>query len=163
MPIELVDENGNELDLDKANGGTLRKLLEDALSANRSLEQEVVTARAAKAISENGYSLVKPEDLKGVGVDEVEAKAKQIHEEKLARRTETVKEILADKGLEGEALDQAVEKFLAGEPIAAENTGEVEPDFADLISVVGGERPSRTPNAPAMDDPMGNLTAAFED
>lgn len=160
MPIQLVDESGQEIDLDTADGGTLRKKLEEALSANRELEQEVVTSRAAKVIGEHGYNLVKPEDLKGVSVDEVEAKAKQIHEEKLARRTETVKEILADKGLEGEALDQAVEKFLAGEPVGAAPGNGDEPDFTDLL-VLGGTPPGQKVDAPSMDDAMGNLTAAF--
>ena len=162
MPIELVDESGEEIDLETADGGTLRKKLEEALSTNRSLEQEVVTSRAEKAIREHGYSLVKPEDLEGVSVDEVEAKAKQIHEEKLNRRTETVREILSDKGLEGEQLDSAVEKFLAGEPVAPQGTTSDEPDFADLL-LMGGERPATKSDAPGMEDAMGNLVSAFED
>lgn len=164
MPIELVDEAGNEIDLDKADGGTLRKKLEEALSSNKDLEQRLVTREAQSVIAEKGFSLVKPEDLEGVAPDQVEAKAKELHEQKAAERAETVRSVFEEKGLEGDDLDQAVEEFLTGEGVtpSGEEDVDVDPDFAKLPSV-GGQRPSNKKKAPPMEDPMGNMVGHFEE
>ncbi len=161
MPITLLDDDGNEIDLDKADGGTLRTKLEEALTANKAWEKEVATSRAVSAIGEHGYDLVKPEDFEGVSPDEVAEKAKELHEQRLEARSETVRSILAERGLEGSDLDSAVEGFLEGGDLPAGKPVE-EPDFADLL-LTGGARPDQKGKAVPMDDAMGNLTGHFED
>lgn len=161
MPITLTDDQGNELDLDKADGGTLRKKLEEALAENRRLSEAIVTAKAEKAISEHGKGLVKTEDLKGVAPDEVEAKVKEIAERRLQERRDVIRDVLqARDGLEGDELEAAVDEFLGGG--SGDQGGEVdaEPDLNDLSSL-GGERPALRPKLPPMDDPFGNLESYF--
>ena len=161
MPIELVDEAGEPIDLDKASGGVLRSKLEEALQKNETLEKQVVTSRATAAIGEHGYGLVKPEDLVGVPPDKVEAKAKELQEQRLEARSETVRSVLEERGLEGDELDEAVTEFL-GDPQEPEALVEKDPDFAGLAKI-GGGRPPNKDAVPPMDDALGNLTSHFED
>lgn len=161
MPITLTDEKGNQIDLDKADGGTLRKKLEEALKENQTLAQENTTFKAQAAIEANGLSLVKPEDLEGVALDEIETKAKELQVQKEAAQLETVKSILASRGLEGDALESAAKDFLAGGEIESKPAGDDgDIDFAGL-GQLPGVRVGSGPNLPGMDDPTGNLTAAF--
>ena len=160
MPIELTDDKGNPLDLDKADGSTLRKKLEQALEENKNLAQENATFKATDVIGKHGFSLVKPEDLSGVAADQIEAKAKELQEQREGERTEMVRSVLQGKGLEGPELDKAVEDFLSGSTQTPPES--TEPDFTDLAGL-GGERPTRNPNLPPLDDPMGNLVGAFEE
>lgn len=157
MPITIVDEAGNEIDIDKADGGTLRKKLEETLQRNKTLEELASTSAAKAAIGEHGYSLVKEEDLKGVSADQVEAKAKELQEQREASRLETVRSVLAERGLDGEDLEAAVEDFLGSKQSSSE--GE---DFTGIESI-GGSRPTRTPTVPKMDDALGNFTSHFEE
>ncbi len=162
MPIELVDEAGNKIDLDKASGGVLRSKLEEALAENETLAKQVVTSRAEKAIGEHGYGLVKPEDLVGVSPDNVEAKAKELQEQRVKAQADVVRNVLVERGLEGDELDEAVQGFLgddAGKPVIPQSD---DPDFANLTKV-GGGRPPNQDAVPPMDDSMGNLTSHFED
>jgi hypothetical protein len=162
MPISLVDEAGNEIDLEKADGGTLRKKLEEALSKNRELEQRVVTSEVDRINREHGYKL-KAEDLGEVPVDQLEAKAKELHEQAQSQRRETIRSVFAERGLEGDDLDQAVEGFLSGADAPGGNPNpQDEIDFGDLPKL-GGVRPPRGGDAPSISDPMGNLTAHFEE
>ncbi len=161
MPIELVDEAGEKIDLDKASGGVLRSKLEEALQKNEKLEKQVVTSRATAAIGEHGYSLVEPEDLVGVPPDKVEAKAKELQEQRLEARTEMVRSVLEEQGLEGDELDEAVIGFL-GDPQETTEPEEKDPDFAGLAKI-GGARPANKDDVPPMDDSMGNLTSHFEE
>ncbi len=161
MPIELVDEAGNKIDLDKASGGVLRSKLEEALAENETLAKQVVTSRAEKAIGEHGYGLVKPEDLVGVSPDNVEAKAKELQEQRTQARADVVRSVLVERGLEGDELDEAVLGFL-GDPQDPEAPKSDDPDFANLTKV-GGGRPPNKDAVPPMDDSMGNLTSHFEE
>lgn len=161
MPIELVDDTGAPVDLDKASGGFLRTKLEEALEENKDLSKQISTARATTAISEHGYSLVKPEDLAGVPPDQVEAKAKELQGQRIEARTQAVKSVLVERGLKDEELEAALEGVLgdSGKPVEPEN---LDPNFAGMANI-GGNRPDNKKAAPEMTDPMGNLTAHFED
>lgn len=158
MPISLIDDQGNELDLDKADGGTLRRKLEEAIAQNRDLEREAATFRAEKAIEAHGSDLVKPEDLMGVSKDGLEAKVQELHEQRLDTQKETVRTVLAKRGLEGDELEAAVEEFLGGDsdgsPVPAG-------DAFDDLDGLGGARPDRKPNLPDMEDGFGNLESYF--
>ncbi len=162
MPIELFDDAGEPVDLDKASGGFLRSKLEEAIERNKVLEQSATTAAATTAISEHGYTLVKPEDLVGVPLEQVEAKAKEIHEANLATRTETIRSVLVERGLKDEELEAALKGVLGdtGKPVEPEK--DPSPNFAGL-GKIGGLRPDNTGDAPPMDDSMANLTEHFTD
>ncbi len=162
MPIELVDETGAPVDLDKASGGYLRTKLEEAITENKELAGQISTARATTAISEHGYSLVKPEDLVGVPPDQVEAKAKALQEQRIEARTEAVKSVLVERGLKDEELDAALEGVLGDSGKPVESKTDLDPNFAGL-SNIGGNRPDNKGDVPKMDDPMANLTGHFED
>lgn len=159
MPITLTDDHGNEIDIEKADGGTLRRKLEEALSQNKSLTEQIATSKAAEVVREHGAGLVKAEDLVGVPVDQMEAKAKELAESKTAERAELIRTVLEERGLEGDDLDQAVSDFLGGDKVTpVENDGGNWPD----VEGIGGARPKRTPALPDMTDAMGNLQSAFE-
>lgn len=108
MPLDFdIDE------IEKTQGGKgLRRKLEEALKENQKLQSVAAAAEAEKVIGTHGYDLITAEDLKGVGLGEIEAKAAELQEQKQTERLETVKSIFAAKGYEGEDLDQAVEDFI---------------------------------------------------
>ncbi len=162
MPIELVDDTGAPVDLDKASGGFLRTKLEEALEENKDLAKQVSTSRAETAIREHGYSLVKPEDLGGVPPDQVQAKAKELQEQRLEARTEAVKSVLVERGMKDEELEAALEGVLGDSGKPVEPKPDLDPNFAGM-SNIGGVRPDNKGSTPKMDDPMGNLTSHFED
>jgi len=159
MPITLVDENGNEIDIEKADGGTLRKKLEEALKENKTLSEENATFKAGTVIEEHGFSLVKPEELAGVPVSQLEAKGKELQEQHQAQREELVRSVFEERGLEGDDLDTAVKDLLGGGEAPG---GGQDSDFTGFEDL-GGSRPSRTPTAPPMTDALGNLTSHFEE
>lgn len=108
-------------EVEKREGGKgLRRKLEEALKENRQLRGVAVSAEAAKVIGEKKLSLVKAEDLSGVELDQLEAKAVELQEQRIAERTEVIKGVFASKGLDGEDLDTAVEDFLGGSGEAAQ-------------------------------------------
>src|SRR5690606_40552836 len=101
------------VDVERGDGGTLRRKLEEALAENRGVSEAGVTAKAEKVISEHGKRLVKTEDVKGVAPDEVEAKVKEIAERRLQERRDVIRDVLrARDGLEGDELEAAVDEFL---------------------------------------------------
>ena len=162
MPIELVDDTGAPVDLDKASGGFLRTKLEEALEENKDLAKQVSTARATTAISQHGYSLVKPEDLGGVPPDQVEARAKELQEQRIEARTEAVKSVLVERGLKDEELDAALEGVLGDSGKPVEPKPDSDPDFAGMANI-GGARPDNKGTPPEMIDGMAKLTSHFED
>ncbi len=161
MPIDLVDEAGNPVDLDKADGGFLRSKLEETLERNKELEQIATSAAAETAISEKGYGLVKPEDLVGVPPEQVETKAKALQEQRLEARTAAVRSVLVERGLKDEELEAALKGVLGDTGKPVKPSPDLDPGFAGL-SKVGGVRPGAKDDAPPMDDSMGNLTGHFE-
>ena len=161
MSIELVDDAGQPVDLDKASGGLLRSKLEEAIERNKVLEKSASTAAATTAISEHGYGLVKPEDLVGVPLEQVEAKAEELQKQRTEARTDAIRSVLVERGLEGDELEASLKGVLGNTGKTVPNPDQ-DPGFAGL-GKVGGVRPDFKGDAPAMDDPMGNLTAHFND
>lgn len=101
-------------------GGQLRAKLEAALAANKTLTEEVLGFKAEKVISAKGFKFVTPEDLHGVGLDELETKAAEVEAAKAAQRESVVKQVLADKGLQGDQLDAALKNLLSPEQAQAD-------------------------------------------
>ena len=160
MPIVLVDDDGKPVDLDKASGSFLRTTLEEALERNKALEQIATTAAATTALSGDSYGLVKPEDLVGVPPEQVEAKAKELQEQRLETRTLAVRSVLEERGLEGEELETTLKGVIGN----AEQTSEADknPGFAGLGSLGGVKPPNKGEFLP-MEDSMGNMTEHFEE
>ena len=59
-------------------GSTLRRKLEETISENRQLTAELSNLKAQEVIAENGYSLVKVDDLLDVNLSEMTEKASLI-------------------------------------------------------------------------------------
>jgi len=161
MPIELVDEAGQPVDLDKASGGFLRTKLEEAIEKNKDLEQQVTTSRATTVIGKNSYGLVEPGDLVGVPPDQVEAKAKELQEQRIEARTDAIRSVLVERGLKDEELESTLQGVLgdSGKPAPVPDP---DPGFAGL-SKIGGARPVNKGDVLPMDDALGNMTQHFEE
>jgi len=93
-------------------GSTLRRKLEETISENRQLTAELSNLKAQEVIAENGYSLVKVDDLLDVNLSEMTEKASLIQEERTNQQVDLAKDMLARKGYEGDELDKAVNDFL---------------------------------------------------
>ena len=110
MPIDF-DADLDEIEARE--GGTgLRKWAEAVQKETRSTMSELATLKAAKVIQEHGYHLITAEDLTGVPVADLEAKAEALEGEKLESQRELARDMLTRKGLTGDELDRAVDEFL---------------------------------------------------
>jgi hypothetical protein len=78
-------------------GGSLREKLEAALATNATLATQVASYQAKDLISAKGYKHVTAEELQGVKLDEIEAKAAEIEQTKVAQREAVLREVLGDK------------------------------------------------------------------
>lgn len=144
MPVSSDYDETRLDEIEKEQGGKgLRAILEEALAENRNLTQENTSFRASKVLEENGLDLVKPEDLAGVAADEMETKAQELQEQRQQERLETVKAVLADKGLEGDDLDAAVQNLLDREAPAEERQGGDWTDVRELTDSAGDYVPAR--------------------
>ncbi len=144
----MEDEYGNEHADDEESGSSLRRKLESTLAQNKELTEQVATFKATQVISDNGFDLVNPTDLTGVPLDELEARAKALQEE----RVEVAQRFLSERL--GVAEDQ-VTALLAGDTASKEAF-----DRVRKTNSVSGE--------PVRDNPMegvspgvGRLRAAF--
>jgi len=97
---------------EKESGTSLRKKLETTLGENAKLKEQLVELAGKQLITEKGYKLVSVEDLKGVSLSELETKAQELETQKAAAEAETVRRVLASKGLADSELEQAVEALL---------------------------------------------------
>jgi hypothetical protein len=106
-----------ELDesFEEESGSTLRQKLESTLKENQELTSELSGLKAKELISEQGYGLVKPDDLMGVSLSEMAERAEALQGERQAMQADLAKDMLAKRGLEGDELERAVNDFLAPE------------------------------------------------
>ena len=131
-------------------GGQLRQQLEDfkrqaeeSQSENDALRQKIATYESANLIQENGFELVKPEDLVSVPEQERAAKAAEIEASRQEEQVNTVRQLLASKqGLQGEALDAAVAQIVEG--TSSQSASSDAATVADMrgISQIGGSSPA---------------------
>jgi hypothetical protein len=113
-----ADDDGQE----QESGSSLRQKLETTLQENKELTSRLSGYEAGAVISDNGYDLVKPQDLENVKPSEMADRAKELHEERQTQQVELARQMLSRKGFEGEELDREVEAFLdvpAGRDVAA--------------------------------------------
>lgn len=96
-------------------GGTLRQKLEDALAANRTLHTELVGYKAKDVIGAEGFKYVTPEDLVGVPLGDLAAKAAEIETSKKEQRQTVLRDVLTERGVPADQLDKALEALI-GKP-----------------------------------------------
>lgn len=100
MPYDDDDDQSNE------SGGELRKKLELALKGNVALTDQLAGYLARDLITEKSLTLVKPDDLKGVELKELESKATALQAERLAQQESLLRNAFERQGYEGAALEQ---------------------------------------------------------
>lgn len=137
MPEENLD--------DLETGGGLRNKLESTLQENRAMAQQLSELKAKDVIREQGFGLVKVDDLKGLKADEIEAKALALQEERAALQRDLVKDAFSKQGISGDDLDKRVEEFLAGKPAETTSTVSTEVDAIRDLGRVDGTQVSQTP------------------
>jgi len=131
--------DGWDQDQDPTSGGALRKQLEDTIELNKSLTAELSLVKARDLISEKGLKFVKADDLKGVALADLPAKAEALEAERQATRLDVLKDILREQGVSEDQLEGAVAGFQGTKPGASAD------DFAALtrLSSVGGSTPPK--------------------
>jgi hypothetical protein len=104
----------DEFDSEETNesGGSLRAKLEQSLKSGAELAAEVAKYRAKDLISDKGLQYVTPEDLAGVGLNELETKALELEGVKKGQQEAAVRQAFKNKGLTGDELDRAVQELL---------------------------------------------------
>lgn len=109
-----VDFNEDLDQVEREEGGRgLRQRYEAALAELKDRDNRLSTFEARNVIEVHGLSLVKPEDLAGVSVAEMEERAKAVQAEKLEAQKDLARTVFAKRGLQGEELDKAVDEFVA--------------------------------------------------
>lgn len=112
-----TDFNADLDEIEARDGGSgLRKFAETVQKETRSAMAELATLKAGKVIQEHGYHLITAEDLAGVPVDDLEAKAEALEAEKLESQKVLARDMLTRKGLTGDELDRAVDELLQPSP-----------------------------------------------
>lgn len=94
-------------------GSGLRQQLEEALATNRTLTERLTTYEARDVLSGKGFDLVKPEELKGIALDQIEAKASELQQERQAMQEDLLRNVLEKQGYEGDALEEMVSEMVA--------------------------------------------------
>lgn len=100
---------------EKESGSSLRKKLEAALKERDEAVQAAVSARAQVLISEKGYTHLTAEDLAGVSLSDLEAKADELEAQKAAADAAAIRRVLEAKGFKDSELEQAVKGLLGDE------------------------------------------------
>lgn len=128
----MADDPSN----DDQSGSTLRQKLEAALAENASLKTTLGVSMASQVIREKGFTHVKPDDLKGVDLEHIEARAEAIQQEKQKFLEESLKATFQAQGIsDDEELTQRVQAVLG--PQAAQEVAEAAA-YGRVQSVVGG-------------------------
>lgn len=114
-------------DEEGAQGGKgLRKQLETALSQNRQLQERLGAYEAEKVLAAKGWDLVKPEELKGVAPDQIEAHAEKLQNERLTLQETLLKAALAKFGIEEDALEDAVAEVVGRQSADTDGAAQVQ-------------------------------------
>lgn len=148
MTVDLT-ENLDEVERTEGGRG-LRARLEAALAELKESNQERASLKAQRVIEDHGLSLVSPEDLAGVSVDDLETRAQALQAEKLEAQKDLARSVFAKKGLAGDELEAAVDEFIAPvtekdpTPAGADNL----PDIMELAKVPGIPSDPRIPTIP---------------
>lgn len=108
-------------DDDQESGSKLRDKLEAEIARSRELTSQLVGYKAREVIEAKQWQHVTAEDLKGVGLEELEAKGAELEASKAALKESVLKEVLSKQGITGEDLDAAIGQ-LVGKVSPADDT-----------------------------------------
>lgn len=136
---EFDEESENE------SGGALRQKLEAALKTNAEKDAVIATYKATDVIKAQGYKYVTPQDLTGVPIDELAAKAAELEGQKQAAASTLLKTALAGS-VPAEQLDAEVARLLGGAKTDAAA------DRVHTVSQIQG-LPANTPEVDLNDGP----------
>lgn len=100
---------------EKESGSSLRKKLEAALSERDEALKVAIAAKAQVLITEKGYKHLTAEDLAGVSLSDLEAKADELEAQKTAADAAAIRRVLEAKGFKDSELEQAVKGLLGNE------------------------------------------------
>lgn len=78
----------------------LRAKLEEALASNASLTEKLSVHEVKGVLEAKGYHLVRPEDLRGVPLQEVESKAEAIQKDRLEMQQQLTVDALTKLGID---------------------------------------------------------------
>lgn len=152
------DDLDTELDQEDAKG--LRGRLERAERENRKLKEQITVQTAQRLLADKGFDLVKPEELKGIDLKDLESKAEALQNERLDNARSVVRSRFMRQGLEGEDLEAAVDDFFgAPAPVTQEDR-----DFEEASAVARARQlPAGTsaPRIPADVHGFDAITAAL--
>lgn len=98
-----------DTDLDQLDGRGLRSRLEETLLEKRQMSERLAVLEAKEVLQENGFDLVKPEDLKGVAAQDVKSHAEKLQQERAALQDELLRKALERQGYKGEELEDAMQ------------------------------------------------------
>lgn len=101
-----------EFDSSTADGGALRQRYEAVLRESKEAKAELAGLRAGAVIADKGFKYVKATDLAGVAPADVESKATEIEAARIAERTELLKSILAENGVDAEDVNTGLQELL---------------------------------------------------
>jgi hypothetical protein len=126
----------------------LRSLLEDQIGQNKAMASELASYKAADVIVSKGLMYVTPEDLADTSLEDIESKADSLEQERSKVFGTAIRRSLEAQGVTGDALDQQVSAFLAGQETVGEQpaSSETVAAFQRARSMgTGGGVPSRNP------------------
>jgi hypothetical protein len=101
---------------EKESGSSLRKKLEAALKERDEALKVAIASKAQVLIGEKGYKHLTAEDLAGVSLSDLEAKADELEAQKAAADAAALRRVLEAKGFKDSELDQAMKGLLGDEP-----------------------------------------------
>ena len=126
----------------------LRSLLEDQIGQNKQMASELASYKAADVIVAKGLMYVTPEDLADTSLEDIESKAEALEQERSKVFGTAIRRSLEAQGVTGDALDQQVSAFLAGQGTVGEQpaSSETAAAFQRARSMgTGGGVPARNP------------------
>lgn len=157
MGVKFEEEIEDEDDLDPK---SLRGKLAAAAKRERALTEELHGLKVKDVLTVKGFSLVKPEDLKGVDLDKVEAEAERIEKERQTLQESLLRDALKRRGFEDDELDEMV-KGLAGQEAAETEDAKAISRIKGLGTLDSKPVPARNPEKLHGDEAiMAGLAAA---
>lgn len=109
-------------DDDQESGSKLRDKLEAEIARSRDLTTQLVGYKAREVIEGKQWQHVTVEDLKGVGLDELETKGAELEASKAALKESVLKEVLSKQGITGDDLDAAIGQLVGKVASPADDT-----------------------------------------
>lgn len=119
----MPDTDHDEQELNGETGKGLRQQLEAALKQNAELTALVRDSKVNELLQGGKYTLVSASDLKDVPLDQIEAKAEELHKQHLAIGQEAMKAQLALRGLPAAEVESIIADVFSADAEARQQKG----------------------------------------